>query len=86
MTWNKTDHEFLDKHILYRYYRNIGDLLLEKQYIDVDSLDQFLEQSRKEGLRLGDLLLQNSIITEEQLMIAVASSQHKLFVKIYHHL
>ncbi|HOB28690.1 MAG TPA: glycosyltransferase [Bacillota bacterium] len=81
VTWNKTDHEFLDKHILYRYYRNIGDLLLEKQYIDVDSLDQFLEQSRKEGLRLGDLLLQNSIITEEQLMIAVASSQHKLFVK-----
>jgi adsorption protein B len=81
VAWNKTDHEFLEKHVLYRYYRNVGDVLLEKQYLDADTLKQILEQSRKEGLRLGDALLQNSAVTEEQLMIAVANSQHRLFVK-----
>lgn len=79
--WNKTEHEFLDKNILYRYYRNIGDVLLEKQYIEPDTLKDMLALSHKENKRLGDVLLENNIVTEEQLIIAVAASQHKLFIK-----
>ncbi|WP_281004388.1 glycosyltransferase [Mahella australiensis] len=79
--WNKTEHEFLDKNILHRYYRNIGDVLLEKQYIAPKTLKEMLMLSHKENKRLGDVLLENNVVTEEQLMIAVAASQHRLFVK-----
>lgn len=81
LSWDKTDHEFLEEHVLHCYYRNIGDVLLEKRYLDADTLKQNLEQSREEDWRLGDVLLQNGAVTEEQLMIAIANSQHKLFVK-----
>lgn len=79
--WNKTDHEFLDKNVLHRYYRNIGDVLLEKQYINPGTLEEMLTLSHKENKRLGVILLENNVVTEEQLMIAVAASQNKLFVK-----
>ena len=79
--WHKTDHEFLDEYTLNRYHRNVGDVLLEKGYIDADTLQPMLDRSRREGSRLGDVLLQNKAVTEEQLMIAVAGSQRRLFIK-----
>ncbi len=81
VAWSKTDHTFLQKHVLYRYYRTLGDVLLEKQYVDVVTLSQALAKSRREGVRLGETLLDNGDVTEEQLMEAVAGSQHKLFVR-----
>jgi len=78
---SKTDHEFINKEALKRYYRNIGDVLLEKKYIDVRTLEKALAQARKEGKQIGEILLRNNIITEEQLMIALAALQHKVFVK-----
>lgn len=81
VAWHKTNHEFLEEHVLHRYHRNVGDVLLEKGYLDSDTLQVILDQSLKEGCRLGDALLQSGAVTEEQLMTAVASSQHRLFVK-----
>jgi len=81
VAWSKTDHEFLSSEVLKRYYRNIGDVLLEKGYIDTYTLGKALTQARKEGKRVGEILLQNNIITEEQLMIAIAALQHRVFVK-----
>lgn len=81
VAWNKTDHTFLNKQVLYRYYRNIGDVLLEKQYIDVSTLSIMLKQSKDEGLRIGEVLLQKGFIIEEQLVEALANVQHKIFVK-----
>jgi len=81
VVWNKTDHEFLEKYILYRYCRNVGDVLLEKHYIASDTLKRILNQSRNDGSRIGDAILKNNAVTEEQLMTAVAVSKHKLFIK-----
>ncbi|MCE5193089.1 phage adsorption protein NrfB [bacterium] len=81
IVWNKTDHEFLSQHVLYRYYRNIGDELLEKGVLDPTTLRTALKQSRQQGVRLGDVLLQNRSVTEDQLIQAVSSVQHRLFVK-----
>lgn len=80
VVWNKTDHTFLQKQILQRYHRNLGDVLLEKQYTDVSSLSIALRKSRDEGLRIGEVLLREGFVTEEQLAEAVASVQHKIFV------
>lgn len=81
IVWNKTDHEFLNKQILKYYHRNIGDELLEKQYIDIPTLKIALMKARKENLRLGDILLKEKLVTEEQLMRSIANVQHKLFIK-----
>jgi len=81
VSWSKTDHEFLSKSILHRYYRNTGDVLLEKQYLTADTLKEMLALAHKQNKRIGDVLIENNAISEEQLMIAVAASQHKLFVK-----
>lgn len=80
VAWNKTDHTFLNQHVLYRYYRNVGDVLMEKQYVGVSTLSKALKRSKTEGQRIGDVLLSQSIVSEEQLMEAVANVQHKLFV------
>ncbi len=65
VAWSKTDHEFLNSEVLKRYYRNIGDVLLEKGYIDTYTLGKALTEARKEGKLVGEILLQNNIITEE---------------------
>lgn len=81
VAWNKTDHTFLNKQILKRYYRNTGDVLLEKQYIDVCTLSNALRQSKDEGIHIGEMLLRQRLVTEEQLAEAIACVQHKIFVK-----
>jgi adsorption protein B len=81
VAWNKTDHTFLKQPVLCRYYRNVGDVLLEKQYLDVSTLSRALKRSRAEGRRIGDVLTEDGIVTEEQLMDAVANVQHRLFIR-----
>jgi bacteriophage N4 adsorption protein B len=80
VAWNKTDHEFLSKSILYRYYRNVGDELLEKLIIDTSTLRAALRQSRKQNVPLGAILLDEGAVTEAQLMGAVAAVKHGVFV------
>jgi adsorption protein B len=79
--WDKTDHSFLPRFILTRYRRNVGDVLIEKKYIDVITLFKGLTTSRKMNLRIGDVLLQQGAISEEQLMEAVAQVRHELFAR-----
>jgi adsorption protein B len=80
VAWSKTDHMFLHKQVLYRYYRNIGDVLLEKQAIDVSTLSAALQTSKEEGTLIGQVLLRSDLVTEEQLAQAVASVRHQIFV------
>ncbi len=80
VTWSKTDHTFLQKQVLRRYYRNIGDVLLEKQYIGVSTLSNALRRSKEDGLRIGEVLIRQGLVSEEQLMEAVANVHHMIFV------
>ncbi len=80
IAWSKTDHEFLSQRVLYRYYRNIGDELLERRIIDSNTLRSALSTSKGERVRLGKVLLRDGDVTEEQLMVAVASVQHGVFI------
>ena len=82
--WNKTEHEFLEQHVLYTYYRNLGDVLLEKQYIEPKALQEALEKAHAENKRLGEVLLGNGYVNEEMLARSLAASTHKLFVKDIH--
>lgn len=78
--WVKTEHEFLSDSILYRYYRHIGDVLMAKGSIDENTLDTMLKLAKEEKIRIGQVLLREGIVNEEQLMIAVANVQHTVFI------
>ncbi len=80
VAWSKTDHTFLQKSVLVRYHRNLGDVLLEKQFVDADNLLLALKASRKENVRIGEVLLREGLVTEAQLAQAVASVRHLPFV------
>lgn len=75
--WAHTDHEFLDKNVLSRYHRNLGDTLLVKEEISPELLKEAL---RNKNDRLGDYLIKNRIIDEEILLDALATSQNKIFL------
>jgi len=81
IVWSKTDHEFLSNEALKGYYRNIGDVLLERKYVDISTLKKALSKAQDEGRRLGEILLAENIITDEQLIDAISALQHKIFVK-----
>jgi len=82
--WNKTEHEFLEQHVLYTYYRNLGDVLLEKQCIEPEALQKALQKAHAENRRIGEVVLENGYVNEEMLARALAASTHKLFVKDIH--
>ena len=80
--WAKTDHEFLKKNVLQRYYRTVGDILLEKQYIDAEMLKTGLGNAELNGRKIGEELLSENMITEEQLTDALAFVHHTLYFPI----
>ena len=79
--WNKTDHEFLDNQVLFGYFRNLCDVLIEKAYADAGVMKNVLALSRRRGVSLSDILLQHNIVTEDRLADAVAASQHAPYMR-----
>ena len=79
-TWKKTDHEFLSDVILYKYLRNTGDALLVRDSISIQELNEALLEAKNNNIRIGEALLKDKVITEEQLLTAVAEVQNRLFV------
>ena len=78
--WNKTDHEFLDSKVLQGYYRLLGDVLLEKELVDAETLRKSLERAHREKRLIGDVLLEENILAEEDLLRALANVRHTVFV------
>ena len=81
LAWSKTDHQFLGKRALVRYRRKLGDTLLEKGYVSIRALKLTLKQSAKANLPLGNYLINHGLITEEQLLDALAYIKHIVFVE-----
>lgn len=78
--WNKTDHEFLEKGILKRYHRNLGDVLLEKEYIDKTNLEQALDESKQKNVVIGKLLIEKNYLTESELINALANVKQTIML------
>ena len=79
--WNKTDHEFLERQVLFRYYRNLCDVLIEKAYVTAGVMKNVMAMSSRQSLGLSDTLLYHNVVTEDQLADAVAASQHVPYIK-----
>ena len=68
IAWAKTSHAFPDTAQLQEYRRKLGDLLLENRLISVAQLRHGLEEQRKKGNKLGEVLTQLGYLSEEDLV------------------
>jgi adsorption protein B len=76
LVWDKTEHHFLEKDILQRYHRKLGDVLLEKGFIEPSVLKEALENANEQKQALGAYLLEYDLISEDRLLEALANVQH----------
>ncbi|MGF6376562.1 adsorption protein B [Clostridiales Family XIII bacterium PM5-7] len=81
LTWDKTEHSFLEKEILKRYHRTIGDVMLEKGYITPEELADALKEASEKEQTIGRYLVEKEMITEEQLLFALAKVKHIQFLE-----
>lgn len=76
LVWDKTEHHFLEKDVLQRYHRKLGDVLLEKGFIEPSVLKEDLENANEQKQALGAYLLEHDLISEDRLLEALANVQH----------
>lgn len=65
--WQKTKHTYLPPEVLFRYQRKLGDLMLEKQIIEPETLAKSLKEAKERGEKIGEFLLKEGIVSEEEL-------------------
>lgn len=79
--WSKTDHEFLSRDQLRRYRRMLGDTLIVQGYITAKQFNKALKDADKEhGQQIGAYLIENGVITEEQMIRALGHVKHIQFI------
>ena len=52
--------------------KKIGDLLVEKGYINTEQLESALQEQSSGGKRLGEILVEKELITEEELITTIS--------------
>ena len=81
VAWDKTDHEFLDSRALQRFHRNLGDTILMHGWADTNQIAEALDVSRQKGTRLGKTLRSDGLLSEQQLLEALAEVQHTVYIR-----
>ena len=71
-TWDKTQHSFPTTSELQRHRKLLGDLLLEWQAIDRQDLERALDLQKQNGKKLGVLLRESGLVSEEILADVIA--------------
>ncbi len=56
--------------------RRLGDILLEKRFVNDEQLERALSYQNENGARLGEALLKLGFVSDEQLAQALASQKH----------
>lgn len=81
--WDKTEHTFLEKNILKRYHRKIGDILIERNLITPKQLSAALKDihSQETPLPLGRYLLKRGELTEAQFLECLAQLTNHVFLQ-----
>jgi adsorption protein B len=72
IAWDKTQHYYPSVDALKHERKKMGDLLLSWQHINQEQLDHALSQQALTGRRIGQLLIEQGVITEEKLADALA--------------
>ena len=79
--WAKTDHDFLSRDQLRQYRRMLGDVLIVQKLITPAQFKEALNKVDKEhGQQIGSYLIENGMITEEQMLRALGHVKHIQFI------
>lgn len=84
ISWDKTQHEFIEKSALQRFQRKLGDVLLEKGFVSPGELVLALEELEGAGEtkeQLGTCLQKRGTLGEEQLLCALSQVKQTLYVE-----
>lgn len=77
IAWDKTEHVYPSEAELVAYRRRLGDLLLDRRFLTIAQLDAALERQKSTGLPLGQVLLNQGLISEDKL-VQVLGQQFRL--------
>ncbi len=80
--WGKTEHAWPSEAQMRAYRRKLGDLLMERRMITADQLEEALAVQQREGGMLGEILVKQGVLWEEDIVDVVASQEHKQSVEI----
>lgn len=72
VTWDKTQHSYPTMGELQRHRKLLGDLLLEWQAIEREHLEQALDTQKQTGKKLGQVLKEAGLVSEEVLADVIA--------------
>lgn len=76
--WAKTAHRFPSPAILGRYRKRMGDIVMERGLATQAQIAQALAEQERTPQPLGQILVRNGILTEQD-MLAVVADQHRIF-------
>jgi len=65
------------------FRKRIGELLVEGGAISSAQLQQALEIQKETGQRIGDILISQNVLTDEQLMVAIAKRLEIPFINLH---
>ncbi len=71
VVWSKTEHSFPSEGVFGEFRRQLGQVLVEQNKLDESELSRALEQ-KKSGERLGDTLVRLGIVSERDVIDAIA--------------
>jgi hypothetical protein len=74
LAWEKTKHTFPESEYLAGTRRTLGSLLLEQNLITPAALETVLALQKRDGRRLGEILVSSGLITEEPILKVLAAA------------
>jgi hypothetical protein len=84
MVWLKTEHAYPNREALNPYTRRLGEVLTDLRYLSVNQLEESILR-KPEGIRIGEHLVAESLITERQLYegLSVLSGYDTEYVSVH---
>ncbi len=82
LAWAKTSHTFPDEALLSVYHRKLGDVLVASRFVTKNDLHKALEAQKTSGKQLGEILVENGVLWEEDLVFSLAEQQHREAIEI----
>lgn len=83
--WGKTAHAYPSEDQLRSFHRKLGDLLLERRLITTAQLEAAVEEQKRTGKKLGEVLLNMGALWEEDLVLTLAHQKNEKAVELDPH-
>lgn len=83
LLWDKTEHHFLEQHVLKHYYIRLGDVLLKRGSINQKQLKHAFKQMYRQNYKgpMGIYLLEHNYISEMNLIRSLSELSESIYIQ-----